>query len=59
MSEFEFLKRMYRRLHEFESFLAMEKAENKAKNRKESVNDSAVCAIKASITDYLKMRKVS
>lgn len=55
MTEFEFLKKMYRRLHEFERFLAQEKSDNP--KRKDLVNESAVCAIEGAIKDYLAMRK--
>ena len=57
MNEFEYLKRLYWRLHEFECFLARENKENP--KRKDFVNESAVCAIKCSIEDYLTMRKES
>lgn len=40
MTEFEFLKKMYWRLHEFEFFLAKENKENS--KRKDFINESAV-----------------
>ena len=55
MTEFEYLKAMYWRLHEFECFLAKEKAKNL--KRKDMLNESALCAIKCSIEDYLSMRQ--
>lgn len=55
MDEFDFLKKMYQRLAEFERFLAQENKENP--KRKDLINESAVCAIKCSIEDYLTMRK--
>ena len=55
MTEFEYLKRMYWRLHEFECFLSKSKRDDP--KRKDLVNESAVCAIKCSIEDYLALRK--
>jgi len=55
MSEFEFLKAMYWRLHEFECFLAEENALNQ--KRKTLIYESAVATLACSIEDYLKMRK--
>lgn len=55
MTEFEFLKKMYWRLHEFECFLARDKRENS--KHKDLVHESAVIAIKCTIEDYLSMRK--
>lgn len=51
MTEFDYLKNMYWRLHEFECFLAKENRETP--KRKDLVNESAVCATKCSIEDYL------
>lgn len=55
MTEFEYLKKLYWRLHEFEAFLARDKRENPKK--KDFVHESAVCAIKCTIEDYLALRK--
>ena len=55
MTEFEFLKAMYWRLHEFECFLAKEKALDQ--KRKDFINESAVAAIRCSIEDYLKLHR--
>ena len=54
MTEFDYLKNMYRRLAEFERFLAEEK--RKDQKRKDLLNESAVAAIAMSIKDYLEMR---
>jgi hypothetical protein len=55
MSEFDFLKKMYRRLAEHEHFLNEAKRENP--KRKDLVQESAVCAISCSIKDFLDYRK--
>ena len=55
MTEFEFLKNMYRRLSEFERFAYLEK--QKHPKQADTINDSAVAAIACAIEDYLKLRK--
>ena len=54
MTEFKFLKKMYKRLAEFEYFLAEEK-KNDPKS-KDLHNDSAYCAIECTIEEYLSLR---
>jgi hypothetical protein len=55
MSEFEFLKAMYRRLAEAERFLS--EAKRKDPKRADFVQESHVCAIQCSIKDYLELAK--
>jgi hypothetical protein len=52
MDEFDFLRAMFRRLAEFEQWRAT--AKNEAERQ---AQDGAAIAIKASIKDYLSMRK--
>ena len=52
MSEFDFLRAMFRRLTEFEEWRA-----RAANERERQAQDGAAIAIKASIQDYLKLRK--
>jgi hypothetical protein len=52
MSDFEFLRRMYRRLSEFEQWAA--KAANEGERK---AQEGAAIAIKASIQDYLNLRR--
>ena len=57
MTEFEFLKNMYRRLSEFERFANLEKQKH-PKQTADNINDSAVASISCAIEDYLKLRRV-
>jgi hypothetical protein len=55
MTEFEFLKNMYRRLSEFERFAYLESLKHPKKTA-DNINDSAVASITCAIEDYLKLR---
>ena len=53
MTEYEYLRKMFFRLREAEYF----NEEAKAKDKKDSRNESWVAAIACSIKDYLELRK--